>query len=80
MKCIGFDPVSDGNTRALILGTMPSAESLRCGEYYANPRNSFWTIMGTLIGAHPKIPYDERLQGTEFRDRRNYPDHQDRRS
>jgi hypoxanthine-DNA glycosylase len=40
---------------------MPGKASLAAGEYYAHPRNAFWAIMGELIGAHPGLPYQDRL-------------------
>lgn len=61
MMCVGFDPVEDASARVLILGTLPGAESLRCGEYYANRSNSFWRIMGDLVGAVPEMSYQDRL-------------------
>jgi len=45
----------------LLLGSFPSEESLRRGEYYANPRNQAWRLLGALCGAHPELPYRERL-------------------
>ncbi|MDP9050214.1 MAG: DNA-deoxyinosine glycosylase [Acidobacteriota bacterium] len=59
--CLGFDPVSAKDARVLILGTLPGEESLAANEYYANKRNAFWWIMGELIGAHPDLPYQSRL-------------------
>lgn len=32
----------------------------RRGEYYAQPRNAVWPIMGDLCGAGPDLPYAER--------------------
>lgn len=57
----GFAPVEPTRARTLILGTLPSAESIRRGEYYAHPRNAFWPIMGELFGAGRDLPYPERL-------------------
>lgn len=40
---------------------MPGEASLAARQYYANPRNQFWTIMGLLFGAGPELPYRQRL-------------------
>jgi hypoxanthine-DNA glycosylase len=56
-------PVVDGDTRLLILGSLPSAKSLAAGEYYGNPRNQFWTLIGAVldIPAFAALPYADRL-------------------
>jgi len=46
----------------LVLGSLPGPVSLRERQYYAQPRNAFWGIMGVLFGAGPGLPYEERLQ------------------
>ena len=58
----GFPPVEPRRARVLILGTLPSAESIRQGQYYAHPRNAFWPIMGALFGAGRELPYAARLR------------------
>ena len=58
----GFPPVEPPRARVLILGTLPGAESLRQGRYYAHPRNLFWPIMGVLFEAGPALDYDIRLR------------------
>jgi double-stranded uracil-DNA glycosylase len=56
-----FPPVANTDATALILGSMPGKESLKQNQYYAHPQNAFWKIMGELVGAHPQLPYEERL-------------------
>jgi double-stranded uracil-DNA glycosylase len=56
----GFAPISDGNAKVLILGTLPGQASLLKNEYYGQPQNAFWRIMGELFEAGPELPYEER--------------------
>lgn len=63
----GFPPVEPRRARILILGTLPSAESIRQGQYYAHPRNAFWPIMGELFGAGRDRPYAARLRRLALR-------------
>jgi hypoxanthine-DNA glycosylase len=57
----GFPPVAGANSQVLILGSLPGQVSLARVQYYAQPRNAFWSIMGRLLGAAPELPYEERL-------------------
>lgn len=57
-----FPPIADSTANTLILGSMPGKASLRAGQYYAHPRNVFWTIMGELAGADPALPYRARTK------------------
>lgn len=56
-----FEPVARADARILILGSLPGKTSLERGEYYAQPRNAFWRIIGELAGFSPSLPYAERL-------------------
>ena len=55
-------PVVAPHARHLILGSMPGARSLQAQQYYAQPRNAFWQIMGQWLEAGPEQSYDERLE------------------
>lgn len=56
----GFPPIANKNAMILILGSMPSEESLRKQEYYGHPRNAFWKIMSRLIGFDHEQSYEKR--------------------
>lgn len=56
----GFPPIARKDALVLILGSMPGEESLRRNEYYGNPKNSFWKIMGILFGFDHELSYKER--------------------
>jgi hypoxanthine-DNA glycosylase len=55
-----FPPLVSVGAKLLILGSMPGTASLAAGQYYAHPRNLFWSIMGELLGAAPTLTYQER--------------------
>ena len=58
---VGFPPIADAGARVLVLGSLPGVKSLEMREYYAQPYNAFWRIMGELIGAGPALQYPARL-------------------
>jgi hypoxanthine-DNA glycosylase len=58
----GFPPVIGNGPIVLILGSLPGRTSIADKEYYAQPRNSFWRIMGALVDAGPDVEYRQRLE------------------
>jgi double-stranded uracil-DNA glycosylase len=58
-----FPPVADARTRVLVLGSLPGEESLARSQYYANPRNHFWRLIGAVTGLDlVPLPYEQRLE------------------
>lgn len=45
----GFAPISQPTAQLLILGSMPSDESLQQQQYYAHPRNQFWQLLSDVL-------------------------------
>src|SRR3954451_23432881 len=60
-RICSFPPLESATACTLILGTMPGAASLRAGQYYAHPRNAFWTIIGELLGFDARLDYAARI-------------------
>ena len=46
----GFEPVFDGNSRLLILGSFPSVKSREIQFYYGNKQNRFWRVLCSYFG------------------------------
>lgn len=59
--CQSFAPVFAPGARALIVGSMPGAESLRAGQYYAYKQNAFWRIQCALWEVPFSDDYAQRL-------------------
>lgn len=65
-RLTGFPPAGATGPMAaprfLVLGSFPSAESLRRGEYYGHPRNGFWSVLAWCAGLEEApFPYPDRL-------------------
>jgi len=55
-----FLPISDENSKILILGTMPGEQSLKLQQYYGHRGNQFWKIIFQLFGKPLSQNYEER--------------------
>jgi hypoxanthine-DNA glycosylase len=58
----GFPSIATSSATILILGSMPSVESLRQHQYYAHKRNAFWRIMAAMFGFDTSLSYRERAR------------------
>ena len=56
----GFPPIASVDARILILGSMPSRESLSRQQYYAHPRNAFWPLITAMLEADDRLDYPAR--------------------
>jgi len=59
-RSVGFPPLAGPCPRLLILGSLPGRASLRAQQYYAMPRNAFWTVMKAWTGLESDAPYADR--------------------
>ncbi len=57
-----FDHTECENAEILILGSLPGDVSLEAGEYYANSRNRFWTLIAKLLNSPIPVNYEEKLK------------------
>jgi hypoxanthine-DNA glycosylase len=58
---ISFAAVANVDAEVLILGSMPSQQSLARQQYYAHPRNAFWKIIATLFDFNSNDSYANNL-------------------
>ncbi|MCD4703117.1 MAG: DNA-deoxyinosine glycosylase [Methanosarcinaceae archaeon] len=59
----GLKKITNKNTTVLILGSLPSDESLRQQQYYAHPGNDFWRLISITIGQDiNELEYDEKIR------------------
>lgn len=57
-----FPPIANPSAHTLILGSIPGVLSLQARQYYAHPRNAFWSIMGNVHGFDIELPYAARVE------------------
>ncbi|RKL69316.1 DNA-deoxyinosine glycosylase [Salipaludibacillus neizhouensis] len=62
IEITSMKPVIRKDVRVLILGSMPGMESLKRQQYYGNPRNHFWLILGELFNQElHQLNYTEKI-------------------
>jgi hypoxanthine-DNA glycosylase len=62
MRKSSFDAVCDERTTVIVLGSLPGEISLARQQYYANPTNQFWRLMGGVLNKElDSLAYDDRL-------------------
>lgn len=59
----GFSPLGSQDARIVILGSMPSRQSLEQHQYYGNPHNAFWRIMSDYTQVAETQDYAKRVAG-----------------
>ena len=64
----GLAPLVGPQPRILILGSLPSDESIKRQEYYGNPKNLFWKVIADVFGESVPDTYEEK-KGLLFRHR-----------
>lgn len=55
-----FPAISQADATKLILGSMPGRISLTANQYYAHPRNHFWSFIESILGIEQSLPYEKR--------------------
>lgn len=58
-----FAPIFNGESRFLILGSLPSVKSRENEFYYGHPQNRFWRVLATISGEEIPETIQEK---TEF--------------
>ena len=59
----GFPPIFDKNTKIIILGSLPGNISIKKHQYYGNPGNDFWRLLGSAISEDlQSMDYESRLE------------------
>ena len=61
-KLHGFEPVFDGNSRVLILGSFPSVKSRQAEFYYGNKQNRFWKVLSEAFDESEPLTVKDKIQ------------------
>lgn len=57
-----FEPIFDGNSKILILGTFPSVKSRENNFYYGHPQNRFWSVLAEFLGTETPKSISQKRQ------------------
>ena len=55
-----IDPVFDGNSEILILGSFPSVKSREAAFFYGHPQNRFWKVTSSVFGEDEPKTVEEK--------------------
>lgn len=55
-----FEPVYNGESRVLVLGTFPSVKSRENAFYYGHPQNRFWKVIAAITKEKVPVSIDEK--------------------
>ena len=55
-----LEPLYDGESRVLILGTMPSPKSLAIGFCYSHPQDRFWRVLADVFQQALPVSKEEK--------------------
>lgn len=62
----GLKPLIGDGAKFLILGSLPSDESIRKQEYYGNPNNMFWDVLSHILGEKAPPEYTDKVKFLNF--------------
>lgn len=57
-----IEPVFDGNSKILILGSFPSVKSREQGFFYGHQQNRFWRVIANVCGKEPPQTTEEKKE------------------
>ena len=58
-----MEPILNEKTEILIVGTFPGDKSRELNQYYADSRNQFWKLMGTVLDVNlQELDYNNRIE------------------
>lgn len=60
MRCIGFEPFVNPDSKILILGSFPSVKSRETDFYYGNKQNRFWRLIAEICNTPVPQTNDEK--------------------